>query len=674
MTNSQTERDSLCINTIRTLSIDAVQAARSGHPGAPLGAAAMVYVLWERFLKHNPANPAWPDRDRFVLSAGHASALLYSLLYLTGYDIQLEDLRSFRQWGSKAAGHPELGLTPGVETTTGPLGQGFANAVGMAMAERWLAARYNRPGHRIVDHHTYCLVSDGDLQEGLSSEAASLAGTLKLGRLVVLYDSNGISIEGSTSISFTEDVAGRFAAFGWRVIGPVDGLSVSEVENALTEARSDESRPSLIICRTVIGYGSPNKAGSAAAHGEPLGEDETRLTKKQLGWEYEEPFTIPREALDAMRAARARGAGWQKDWEKRFAAYRREFPVEATNLERELSGVLPDGWEALLHGVPAATAPTATRVTAGKVLNALAAGVPALMGGSADLTPSTKTSIADSVDFAPPDYSGRNIRFGVREHAMASVCNGLALHGGVIPYASTFLVFYDYMRPAVRLAALMGLHVIFIFTHDSIGVGEDGPTHQPIEHVFGLRSVPGLTVIRPADAEESVEAWRTAMANSAGPTAIVLTRQNVPAIDRSAGAPATDLARGAYVVWEPSRTPDVILIATGSEVSIALEAAQQLWRDGDTAARVVSMPSWELFEAQPQEYRERVLPPVLHQRVSVEAGRTLGWERYIGTRGRAIGIDHFGMSAPGEELFLKFGLTVESVVEAASSLVKGVRG
>jgi transketolase len=674
MTNSQTERDSLCINTIRTLSIDAVQAARSGHPGAPLGAAAMVYVLWERFLKHNPANPAWPDRDRFVLSAGHASALLYSLLYLTGYDIQLEDLRSFRQWGSKAAGHPELGLTPGVETTTGPLGQGFANAVGMAMAERWLAARYNRPGHRIVDHHTYCLVSDGDLQEGLSSEAASLAGTLKLGRLVVLYDSNGISIEGSTSISFTEDVAGRFAAFGWRVIGPVDGLSVSEVENALTEARSDESRPSLIICRTVIGYGSPNKAGSAAAHGEPLGEDETRLTKKQLGWEYEEPFTIPREALDAMRAARARGAGWQKDWEKRFAAYRREFPVEATNLERELSGVLPDGWEALLHGVPAATAPTATRVTAGKVLNALAAGVPALMGGSADLTPSTKTSIADSVDFAPPDYSGRNIRFGVREHAMASVCNGLALHGGVIPYASTFLVFYDYMRPAVRLAALMGLHVIFIFTHDSIGVGEDGPTHQPIEHVFGLRSVPGLTVIRPADAEESVEAWRTAMANSAGPTAIVLTRQNVPAIDRSAGAPATDLARGAYVVWEPSRTPDVILIATGSEVSIALEAAQQLWRDGDTAARVVSMPSWELFEAQPQEYRERVLPPVLHQRVSVEAGRTLGWERYIGTRGRAIGIDHFGMSAPGEELFRKFGLTVESVVEAASSLVKGVRG
>jgi transketolase len=674
MTNSQTERDSLCINTIRTLSIDAVQAARSGHPGAPLGAAAMVYVLWERFLKHNPANPAWPDRDRFVLSAGHASALLYSLLYLTGYDIQLEDLRSFRQWGSKAAGHPELGLTPGVETTTGPLGQGFANAVGMAMAERWLAARYNRPGHRIVDHHTYCLVSDGDLQEGLSSEAASLAGTLKLGRLVVLYDSNGISIEGSTSISFTEDVAGRFAAFGWRVIGPVDGLSVSEVENALTEARSDESRPSLIICRTVIGYGSPNKAGSAAAHGEPLGEDETRLTKKQLGWEYEEPFTIPREALDAMRAARARGAGWQKDWEKRFAAYRREFPVEATNLERELSGVLPDGWEALLHGVPAATAPTATRVTAGKVLNALAAGVPALMGGSADLTPSTKTSIADSVDFAPPAYSGRNIRFGVREHAMASICNGLALHGGVIPYASTFLVFYDYMRPAVRLAALMGLHVIFIFTHDSIGVGEDGPTHQPIEHVFGLRSVPGLTVIRPADAEESVEAWRTAMANSAGPTAIVLTRQNVPAIDRSAGAPATDLARGAYVVWEPSRTPDVILIATGSEVSIALEAAQQLWRDGDTAARVVSMPSWELFEAQPQEYRERVLPPVLHQRVSVEAGRTLGWERYIGIRGRAIGIDHFGMSAPGEELFLKFGLTVKSVVEAASSLVKGVRG
>jgi len=443
MTNSQTERDGLCINTIRALSIDAVQAARSGHPGAPLGTAAMAYVLWDRFLKHNPEDPAWLNRDRFVLSAGHASALLYSLLYLTGYDIQMDDLRSFRQWGSKAAGHPERGLTPGVETTTGPLGQGFANAIGMAMAERWLAARFNRPGHRIVDHRTYCLVSDGDLQEGISSEAASLAGTLKLGRLVVLYDSNGISIEGSTDITFTEDVAGRFTSFGWRVIGPVDGLSVPDVENAISEARSDDARPSLIICRTVIGYGSPNKAGSAAAHGEPLGEEETRLTKKQLGWPHEEPFTVPQPALDTMRAAPARGAGWQKEWEERFAAYRREFPVEAANLEEESAGALPDGWETLLQGVPTGTDPTATRVTAGKALNALAAGIPALIGGSADLSPSTKTTITNSGDYGPPDYSGRNIRFGVREHAMASICNGLALHGGVIPFASTFLVFYD---------------------------------------------------------------------------------------------------------------------------------------------------------------------------------------------------------------------------------------
>ena len=672
MTNSQTERDGLCINTIRTLSIDAVQAARSGHPGAPLGTAAMAYVLWDRFLKHNPEDPAWLNRDRFVLSAGHASALLYSLLYLTGYDIQMDDLRSFRQWGSKAAGHPERGLTPGVETTTGPLGQGFANAIGMAMAERWLAARFNRPGHRIVDHRTYCLVSDGDLQEGISSEAASLAGTLKLGRLVVLYDSNGISIEGSTDITFTEDVAGRFTSFGWRVIGPVDGLSVPDVENAISEARSDDARPSLIICRTVIGYGSPNKAGSAAAHGEPLGEEETRLTKKQLGWPHEEPFTVPQPALDTMRAATARGAGWQKEWEERFAAYRREFPVEAANLEEESAGALPDGWETLLQGVPTGTDPTATRVTAGKALNALAAGSPALIGGSADLSPSTKTTITNSGDYGPPDYSGRNIRFGVREHAMASICNGLALHGGAIPFASTFLVFYDYMRPAVRLAALMHLHVVFVFTHDSIGVGEDGPTHQPIEHIFGLRSVPGLTVIRPADAEETVEAWRAAMANSTGPTAMILTRQNVPTIDRSAGAPASELSRGAYIIWDPPRPPDVILIATGSEVSIALEAARRLWPDG-TAARVVSMPSWELFEAQSQEYRDRVLPPTLQQRVSVEAGLTLGWERYIGTRGRAIGIDHFGKSAPGGELFRRFGLTAERVVEAASSLVKGVR-
>lgn len=672
MSNSQTERDSLCINTIRTLSIDAVQAARSGHPGAPLGAAVMAYVLWDRFLAHNPADPEWPDRDRFVLSAGHASALLYSLLYLTGYDISLDDLRRFRQWGSKAAGHPECDLTPGVETTTGPLGQGFANAVGMAMAERWLAARYNRPGHDIVDHRTYCIVSDGDLQEGLSSEAASLAGTLKLGRLVVLYDSNGISIEGSTDVTFTEDVAARFSAFGWRVIGPIDGLSVQAVEPALRDARADASRPTLIICRTVIGYGSPNKAGSAAAHGEPLGEEETRLTKRQLGWPHEAPFTVPPEALEAMREALARGARRQQEWNERFAAFRRQHPAEAAAFEREMRGVLPDGWETLLQTVSPGVEAVATRVTAGKALNALASGIPSLIGGSADLSPSTKTTISGAGDFAPPDYGGRNIRFGVREHAMASICNGMALHGGTIPYASTFLVFYDYMRPAVRLASLMCLHVVFVFTHDSIGVGEDGPTHQPIEHVLGLRSVPGLTVIRPADALEAIEAWRSALGNSAGPTALVLTRQNLPVLDRSKGEPAGSLARGAYIIWEPERTADAIIIATGSEVSIAVEAAARLWQGG-VAARVVSMPSWELFEAQPREYRDRVLPPALDRRISVEAGSTLGWERYIGAGGIAIGIDSFGKSAPGGELFRRYGLTPERVAEATLTLVKGVR-
>jgi len=632
----------------------------------------MAYVLWERFLRHNPADPLWPDRDRFVLSAGHASALLYSLLHLTGYDISLDELRRFRQWASQAPGHPERNARIGVETTTGPLGQGFGNAVGMAMAERWLAARYNRPGHTIVDHRTYCIVSDGDLQEGLSSEAASLAGTLKLGRLITLYDSNNISIEGSTDITFTEDVAGRFAAFGWRVMGPIDGLSVPAVEQALQDAISHESRPTLIICRTIIGYGSPNKAGSAASHGEPLGEEETRLTKKQLRWPHEEPFTVPASVLESMRTARARGAAYQGQWQDRLAAYAQRYPAEAASFQREMRGLLPDGWESLLDPVAQTGETAATRVTAGKALNALAAGIPALIGGSADLSPSTKTTISGSGSFAPPDYSGRNIHFGVREHAMAAICSGMALHEGAIPYASTFLVFYDYMRPAVRLAAMMRLHVIFVFTHDSIGVGEDGPTHQPIEQLLGLRSVPGLTVIRPADSAEAVEAWRAAMANSSGPTALVLTRQNLPALDRSRGEPATALARGAYVIWEADHSPQVVLIATGSEISIAISAAVALWQQG-IAARVVSMPSWELFQGQPQEYRDRVLPPALRQRISIEAGSTLGWERYAGSDGVTIGIDHFGRSAPGQELFRQYGLTPERIVEAANALLKGVR-
>lgn len=669
MTSSHSEQDSLCVNTIRALSIDAVEAARSGHPGAPLGAALVAYVLWDRFLKHNPADPQWPDRDRFVLSAGHASALLYSLLYLTGYDLSLDELRAFRQWGSKAAGHPEKGLTPGVEVTTGPLGQGFANAVGMAMAERWLAARYNRPNHTIVDHRTYCIASDGDLQEGVSSEAASLAGTLKLGKLVVLYDSNGISIEGSTAMTFTEDIAGRFTAFGWQVIGPIDGLCFQAVEQALHDAQSDTTRPTLIICQTTIGYGSPNKAGSAASHGEPLGAEEVTLTKRQLGWPYDEPFTVPQQALAVMRRAMARGVTNQSKWNQRYVAYRREYPVEGAAFERETRNRLPDGWETALQGVIAGDSAMATRVTAGMALNALAAAIPSIIGGSADLSPSTKTRISGSADFGPSDYSGRNIRFGVREHAMAAVCNGLALHGGTIPFASTFLVFSDYMRPAIRLASMMCLQIVFVFTHDSIGVGEDGPTHQPVEHILGLRSVPGLTVIRPADAAEAIEAWRAAVTNLTGPTALILTRQNVPAIDRSKGQPAAALARGAYIVWEPEHAVDMILIATGSEVNIAIRAASELWQQG-IAARVVSMPSWELFEAQPQEYRDQVLPPSLEKRISIEAGVTLGWERYVGAKGVALGVDHFGKSAPGATLYKEFGLTPEKVMNTACMLVK----
>ena len=670
MTIPDSETDSLCINTIRTLSIDAVQAAKSGHPGAPLGAATMAYVLWDRHLKHNPRNPSWPDRDRFVLSAGHASALLYSLLYLTGYDLDIGDLRRFRQWGSKAAGHPEHGLTPGVETSTGPLGQGFANAVGMAMAERQLAARFNRPGHDIISHYTYCMVSDGDLEEGISAEAASLAGTLQLGRLIVLYDSNGISIEGPTGVTFTEDVASRFRAYGWHVEGPIDGLSMDAVDAALRASRGESSRPSLIVCRTVIGYGSPNKAGSAAAHGEALGEEETRLTKKQLGWQYEEAFTVPSCARDSLQRAVKQGQEQESAWRAAVAAYATAYPAEAAQLEQDLAGQLPRGWEQLLENVKLDGEPVATRVTGGKALNALAAGIPSFTGGSADLSPSTRTTIAGGGDFGPGNYAGRNLRFGVREHAMAAVCNGMALHGGTIPYASTFLVFYDYMRPAVRLAALMRLRVIFVFTHDSIGVGEDGPTHQPVEHVFGLRSVPGLTVIRPADAAETVEAWRTAMANKEGPTVLVLTRQNVPAIDRSHGSPAAELARGAYVVRDADRTPDAILLATGSEVSIAMESADQLASRG-IAVRVVSMPSWRLFETQTRQYRESVLPPKVRRRVSIEAGITLGWERYVGIDGRAIGIDTFGHSAPGPELYRRFDLTADRVTREVVDLMKG---
>ena len=659
-----------CINTIRFLAVDAVQAARSGHPGAPLGAAAMAHVLWDRFLAHNPRNPEWPNRDRFVLSAGHASALLYALLYLAGYDLSLDDLKAFRQWGSKAAGHPERGLAPGVETTTGPLGQGLANSVGMAIAERWLAARYNRPGHDIIDHYTYCIVSDGDLEEGLSSEACSLAGTLGLGKLIALYDSNGISIEGSTDHAFTEDVAARFRAFGWQVVGPVDGMAPAEVEKAMHEAKSDSSRPSLVVCRTIIGFGSPNKANSAASHGEPLGEDETRLTKQALGWDYEEPFTVPDDVLASCRQAVERGATAEKEWNERFAAYERAYPNEARSLKRDLTGALPDGWEKALDDIEADGKPVATRATSGKALNALASSIGMLLGGSADLAPSNKSVITGGGDFSPDNPTGRNLHFGVRENAMGSICNGIALHGGTIPYSATFLVFYDYMRPAVRLAALMGIRTLFIYTHDSIGVGEDGPTHQPIEQILGLRSVPNLTVIRPADAAETIEAWRYAVANETGPTALVLTRQNLPDIDRAQEAPASDLIKGAYVVSQPETAPSMILIATGSEVHVAVEGAKLL-EDKGIPTRVVSMPSWELFDAQPKEYRDAVLPPAVTRRLSIEAGTSIGWAKYVGCEGVTIGIDHFGSSAPGSELFKRYGFTAENVAEKAMALLEG---
>ncbi|MFH1651500.1 MAG: transketolase [Chloroflexota bacterium] len=661
----------LHINTIRFLAVDAVEQAKSGHPGAPMGMAPLAYVLWDRFLKHNPADPQWVNRDRFILSAGHASALLYALLYLTGYGVSLEDLRQFRQWGSKTPGHPEYGVTPGVECTTGPLGQGFANGVGMAMAERWLARQYNRPGYEIIDHYTYALASDGDLMEGVSAEAASLAGTLRLGKLIYLYDDNGISIEGDTDMTFTEDVSLRFRAYGWQVIGPVDGLDLDAIGKAIGEARAEHDRPSLIICRTVIGYGSPHKANTAAAHGEPLGEEEVRLAKKRLSCDPDKTFCVRDEVLAYFRRARERGPRWQQEWELKFQDYREAFPGDYRQLLESLRGELPDGWDAGLEGLfPPETKPVSTREASGKVLNIVAGRVPYILGGSADLAPSTKTLLKDYPDFSAQDYGGRNIRFGVREHAMGAVSNGMALHRGVIPYTATFLIFYDYMRPPVRLAALMGLPVIFIFSHDSIGLGEDGPTHQPIEQLTGLRAVPNLVTIRPADATETVEAWKIALGRHDGPTVLVFSRQSLPVFNPATVSPACGLQHGGYILWEATPRPEVILIGTGSEVHIALEAGKML-QEKKVPARVVSLPSWELFEAQPEEYRQKVLPPGVTARVVIEAASPLGWERYAGSAGRILGINRFGASAPGKVIYEKLGLTAAHVVAEALDLLNG---
>lgn len=670
----KTDLDALCINTIRTLSADGVEKAHSGHPGLPMGCAAPAYVLWTRFLKHDPSRPDWPDRDRFILSAGHGSMLIYSLLHLTGYDLSLDDLKNFRQWGSRTPGHPEYGHTPGVETTTGPLGQGLANAVGMAMAERFLAARFNRPDHEIVDHYTYVLAGDGDLMEGISHEAASWAGHLKLGRLICLYDDNHISIDGSTDLAFTEDREERFRAYGWHVLHVEDGNDLDAVENAIQAAKEEEGRPSFIALHTHIGFGSPNKQDRSSAHGEPLGEEEILRTKEALGWPVEPAFHVPEEVSARFRQAVARGRDWSKAWDEQMERYRNAFQDMADMWDQWIQGELPSNLDSVLPVFETEPKGPATRAASGKVLNAIAPLLPNLIGGSADLSPSNKTVVQGEPVFQGESYEGRNIHFGVREHGMGAVMNGMALHGGLIPYGGTFLIFTDYMRPPIRLASMMGLRVIYILTHDSIGLGEDGPTHQPVEQLAGLRSIPGLRVIRPCDANETAEAWRAALGRKDGPTALILTRQGLPTLDRKVHAPAAKLHLGGYVLREAAGgEPDVLLIATGSEVHIALDAADRLEQEGKHA-RVVSMPSWELFDAQTESYRDEVLPRRITARVAVEAGATQGWHRFTGDRGRVIGIDHFGASAPSGVLFEKFGITADRVVEEAHAVLKEQQG
>jgi len=651
------------------LAAECVQTANSGHPGMPMGAAAMAYVLWTRFLRHNPNNPEWPDRDRFVLSAGHGSMLLYSLLYLTGYDLTMDDLMAFRQWESKTPGHPESFHTPGVETTTGPLGQGFANGVGMAMAERFLAARFNKPAYPIVDHYTYAIVSDGDLMEGVTHEAASLAGHLKLGKLIYLYDDNHISIDGSTDLSFTENRMDRFRAYGWHVIEVKDGNDTGAIEKAIQIAREEGDRPSLIAVRTSIGFGSPNKQDHSSAHGEPLGEEELRLTKENLGWPLGSGCHVPDEAVKYFREAVAKGKQFEQTWLDRFNAYQDNHSDLAREWKQWLKGELPGDWDQSIPFFESDPKGQATRVSSGIVLNALAEKLGNLLGGSADLTPSNKTWIKGEESFQAGKYANRNFHFGVREHGMASISNGMALHGGLIPYAGTFLIFSDYMRPAIRLAAMMGLHVVYVFTHDSIGLGEDGPTHQPVETLASLRAIPNLIVIRPCDANETAEAWKFAVKHP-GPVILALSRQAVPVLDRKIVPSAKGLNRGAYILKEAGNgRPDLILIATGSEVAIALEAAEKLEKERKKAVRVVSMPSWELFEKQDEPYKNQILPAAITARVCIEAGVSQGWCRYIGEKGRMVGLKRFGASAPSKVLYKKFGLTAEAVVKQALELI-----
>jgi transketolase len=680
-TETQTLED-LCINTIRFLSADSVQQANSGHPGMPMGAAAMAYTLWTKYLKFNPKDPLWFDRDRFVLSAGHGSMLLYSLLHLTGYDLPLDELKRFRHWGSHTPGHPERGHTVGVEVATGPLGQGFANGVGMAMAEAWLAARFNRPGHTVIDHYTYSICGDGDLMEGVTQEAASLAGHLRLGKLIYLYDHNLISLAGATSLTFTEDVAKRFDAYGWHTVQVEEGNDVEAVSKAIEEAQRETNRPSLILVRTHIGYGSPKKQDTFEAHGNPLGEDELLAAKKALGWGSTDKFYLPEDAVSFFRKVGEKGGKTQGEWQKRFEAYKSAFAKEAAELELFISGRLPENWKADLPKWKPEDKPIATRAAGGQVMNALAKHFQNLIGGSADLNPSTNTALKGEGDFQPPEfggpssagavggvwgYAGRNMAFGVREHAMGAAVNGMAAHGGVLPFSATFLVFSDYMKPSVRLGALSKLKVFYVFTHDSVGVGEDGPTHEPIEQIAGLRAIPDLVVLRPADATETAEAWAVAIERN-GPTLFALTRQNVPHLDRSK-AKDIDVSKGAYIIAEAEGgAPEVILIGTGSEVSLCMSAYEKLQGYG-VKARVVSMPSRELFKWQSDAYKESILPKSIKRRITVEAGSTFGWAEWAGDEGVSIGIDHYGASAPGGEIMKHFGFTAEHVTSAALRLL-----
>jgi transketolase len=681
--SDKNELEKKCIDTIRFLAADAIEKAKSGHPGMPLGAAAAAFTLWTKHLKHNPKNPHWPDRDRFVLSAGHASMLLYALLHLTGYDLSLDDIKNFRQWGSRTPGHPEYKHTPGVEVTTGPLGQGLTNAVGMAIAEAHLAARFNRDGIKLVDHYTYVMAGDGDMMEGVVSEACSLAGHLRLGKLVVLYDDNSVSLAGSTALTFTENIEMRFKSYGWQVQKVKDGNDVAAIDRAIKKAKKETERPSLICVHSKIGFGAPCKEGTCEAHGSPLGPEELKGTKAALGWPQEPLFYVPEDAQKFFRKALSRGKKSEKQWQEALLACQQKDPALATEFSRAINGELPEDWETALAEFPNGSKDVATRKASEIVMQAIAARVPELAGGSADLNPSTFTWLNGLGDFQYPatssaglqgmvggpwSYEGRNIHFGVREHAMGSITVGMALHGGFIPYTATFLTFADYMRPPMRLAALMGLRAIFIFTHDSIGVGEDGPTHQPIEQIMNLRQVPNMTVLRPADANETLEAWRLALENTSGPTTLIFSRQNLPVLDRSVCAPASGTRGGGYILWESAPNPDLILIATGSEVAMTLEAARKLAQE-NIKIRVVSLPCWEIFDRQKQEYRDTVLPPQVSARITVEAGIKLGWEHYVGLKGKIIGMESFGASAPGPVLYEKFGFTAARIIVAAKELL-----